>query len=252
MTTSTASDRTEVGNYFIANYPPFSVWKKEAVETDARPALAAPPGRRPARPLPAHPVLPEAVPLLLLPRLHRQERGGGAGLPRRAGPRMGALQHRSPRLPGARSISCISAAARRPTFRPRSSRASSGGWTPSARGVRRRRSPSSASRGRSTRASCARSRTSASPGSASASRTSTTPSSRRTDGRIDPVKSGALTSTRSRSASRRSTSISSPACWARPTRTGRAACGGRSTWRPTASPSIRWSCRSTRRSARTS
>ena len=43
MTTSTTSDRTEVGNYFIANYPPFSVWKKEAVETDARPALAAPP-----------------------------------------------------------------------------------------------------------------------------------------------------------------------------------------------------------------
>ena len=43
MTTSAASDRTEVGNYFIANYPPFSTWKKEAVETDARPALAAPP-----------------------------------------------------------------------------------------------------------------------------------------------------------------------------------------------------------------
>ena len=43
MTTSTASDRTEVGNYFIANYPPFSVWKKEAVAADARPALATPP-----------------------------------------------------------------------------------------------------------------------------------------------------------------------------------------------------------------
>src|SRR5436190_10561853 len=43
MTTSAASDRTEVGNYFIANYPPFSMWKKEAVETDARPALAPPP-----------------------------------------------------------------------------------------------------------------------------------------------------------------------------------------------------------------
>ena len=28
MTTSAASDRTEVGNYFIANYPPFSVWKR--------------------------------------------------------------------------------------------------------------------------------------------------------------------------------------------------------------------------------
>jgi oxygen-independent coproporphyrinogen-3 oxidase len=44
MTTSTASDRTEVGSYFIANYPPFSVWKKDAVETEARPALAAAPG----------------------------------------------------------------------------------------------------------------------------------------------------------------------------------------------------------------
>jgi oxygen-independent coproporphyrinogen-3 oxidase len=45
MTTSAASDRTEVGNYFIANYPPFSVWKKEAVAADARPALATPPDR---------------------------------------------------------------------------------------------------------------------------------------------------------------------------------------------------------------
>jgi oxygen-independent coproporphyrinogen-3 oxidase len=43
MSTSPAVDRTEVGNYFIANYPPFSVWKPEAVESDARPALASPP-----------------------------------------------------------------------------------------------------------------------------------------------------------------------------------------------------------------
>src|SRR6202171_1059412 len=43
MTTS-APDRTEVGNYFVANYPPFSVWMKEAVQTDARPALASAPG----------------------------------------------------------------------------------------------------------------------------------------------------------------------------------------------------------------
>src|SRR5216683_4209746 len=42
MTTS-APDRTEVGNYFVANYPPFSVWTKEAVRTSARPALALPP-----------------------------------------------------------------------------------------------------------------------------------------------------------------------------------------------------------------
>ena len=44
MTTSATPDRTEVGNYFVANYPPFSVWTKEAVQTDARPALASAPG----------------------------------------------------------------------------------------------------------------------------------------------------------------------------------------------------------------
>ena len=36
-------DQTEVGSYFVANYPPFSVWTAGAVETDARPALAAAP-----------------------------------------------------------------------------------------------------------------------------------------------------------------------------------------------------------------
>ncbi len=43
MSASPAVDRTEVGNYFIANSPPFSVWKPEAVDADARPALAAAP-----------------------------------------------------------------------------------------------------------------------------------------------------------------------------------------------------------------
>jgi oxygen-independent coproporphyrinogen-3 oxidase len=42
MSSGTA-DRTEVGSYFIANYPPFSVWSQDAVERDVRPALAAPP-----------------------------------------------------------------------------------------------------------------------------------------------------------------------------------------------------------------
>jgi oxygen-independent coproporphyrinogen-3 oxidase len=42
MTSGTA-DRTEVGSYFIANYPPFSLWSREAVERDVRPALAAAP-----------------------------------------------------------------------------------------------------------------------------------------------------------------------------------------------------------------
>jgi oxygen-independent coproporphyrinogen-3 oxidase len=36
-------DQTEVGSYFVATYPPFSVWRPEFVERDAMPALAAPP-----------------------------------------------------------------------------------------------------------------------------------------------------------------------------------------------------------------
>ena len=36
-------DQTEVGSYFVATYPPFSVWTAEGVDRDARPALAAPP-----------------------------------------------------------------------------------------------------------------------------------------------------------------------------------------------------------------
>jgi oxygen-independent coproporphyrinogen III oxidase len=38
-----ADDQTEVGSYFIANYPPFSVWTKEAVDFDVKPALSAAP-----------------------------------------------------------------------------------------------------------------------------------------------------------------------------------------------------------------
>ena len=33
-------DQTDVGSYFVATYPPFSVWSHEAVDRDARPALA--------------------------------------------------------------------------------------------------------------------------------------------------------------------------------------------------------------------
>ena len=39
---TTAVDETEVGSYFVANYPPFSVWTAEAVERDALPALVSP------------------------------------------------------------------------------------------------------------------------------------------------------------------------------------------------------------------
>ena len=37
------ADQTEVGSYFVATYPPFSVWTTDAVERDARTALQSPP-----------------------------------------------------------------------------------------------------------------------------------------------------------------------------------------------------------------
>jgi len=36
-------EQTEVGSYFVANYPPFSVWTKDNVESVAKPALETPP-----------------------------------------------------------------------------------------------------------------------------------------------------------------------------------------------------------------
>jgi oxygen-independent coproporphyrinogen-3 oxidase len=42
-------DQPEVGSYFVATYPPFSVWSAEALERDAKPALGAAPD--PAVPL---------------------------------------------------------------------------------------------------------------------------------------------------------------------------------------------------------
>jgi oxygen-independent coproporphyrinogen-3 oxidase len=42
-TPGAVQEQTEVGSYFVANYPPFSVWTKQAVAGAARPALARPP-----------------------------------------------------------------------------------------------------------------------------------------------------------------------------------------------------------------
>src|SRR4030088_2107380 len=36
---SALADQTDVGSYFVATYPPFSVWSRGAVDRDARPAL---------------------------------------------------------------------------------------------------------------------------------------------------------------------------------------------------------------------
>jgi oxygen-independent coproporphyrinogen-3 oxidase len=40
---ATVVEPTEVGSYFVATYPPFSVWSPEAVNRDAKPALEARP-----------------------------------------------------------------------------------------------------------------------------------------------------------------------------------------------------------------
>ena len=37
------ADQTEIGSYFVANYPPFSVWKKDNVDLVAKPALQSEP-----------------------------------------------------------------------------------------------------------------------------------------------------------------------------------------------------------------
>jgi oxygen-independent coproporphyrinogen-3 oxidase len=42
---SATAEQTDVGSYFVATYPPFSVWSREAVDRDAGPALASPPQR---------------------------------------------------------------------------------------------------------------------------------------------------------------------------------------------------------------
>ncbi len=42
-----AIEETEVGSYFVANYPPFSVWTRGAVESEVKPALASLPAAVP-------------------------------------------------------------------------------------------------------------------------------------------------------------------------------------------------------------
>ena len=41
--TPAVAEDTEIGSYFVANYPPFSVWTTDGVESDGLPALASKP-----------------------------------------------------------------------------------------------------------------------------------------------------------------------------------------------------------------
>jgi oxygen-independent coproporphyrinogen-3 oxidase len=58
-------DDTEAGNYFVANYPPFSYWDADTART-VRGLLHGRQAWRLARRLFSRAVLPEALPLLLL------------------------------------------------------------------------------------------------------------------------------------------------------------------------------------------
>ena len=109
-------EETVVGSYFVANYPPFSVWTRTAVD-DAEAALQAAATRRAAGPLRAHPLLPEALSLLLLPGLHRQERAPGRGVSEPGDDRVGTLPGGRRPLPAARCTSSISGAGRRRSCR---------------------------------------------------------------------------------------------------------------------------------------
>ena len=199
MSPTAADDRTEVGSYFIANYPPFSVWTQEAVDTRRPAGAGVAADRRAARAVPAHPVLPEALSLLLFPRLHRQEREGSAGLSRYARARVGAVRRAAgDRRPAAElrllrrrhAVVSLDAAVAEPGRRA---------WMRSARGATPKRSRSSASPARSPRPSWPRFARSASRASVSASRTSTIAFSRSTAARIARPRSAAPTRLRGRS-----------------------------------------------------
>ena len=77
---------TEVGSVFVSNYPPYSFWDMEQVPTCARGAGRPVGPIHAARPVPAHSVLPQALQVLLLQGLHREEQPGGRTLPRRRWP----------------------------------------------------------------------------------------------------------------------------------------------------------------------
>ena len=230
----TREDQTEVGSYFVANYPPFSVWTEEAVD-QRRPARAR---TAPARDVPLGlylhiPFCRKRCHFCYFRVYTDKNAQRGRGLPRRPGARVGALPaaagHRRPparlRLFRRRhAVVPLHPAARGP-------RLSADGRSP--RGTRPRRSRSSASRGRSPTASSRRSpgsgRDAPEPGHRELRRPH--PGAERPG---PPLAGGlqGLRGARARSASPRSTSTSLPACWARRTRTGPPACARRSSSQP--------------------
>ena len=117
---------TEVGSYFVANYPPFSVWTTEAVERDATPGARRPSGSRACRSAStctsrsAGSAATSATSASTPTRTRR--RSGATSTCSRAN---GSCTRGCRRSPAGRSTSSTSAAARRRSCRRSSSRGSS-------------------------------------------------------------------------------------------------------------------------------
>jgi len=105
--------KTEIGSYFIANYPPFSVWNAEDVPA-VRQALAGEPDRSIAMGLYIHIPFCASAADSVIPRLHEPERPGDREL--RSGPRARVSDaQRQPGVAGRRLRFAYSAEERRRT-----------------------------------------------------------------------------------------------------------------------------------------
>ena len=119
-------DQTEVGSYFVATYPPFSVWTTEAVATEAMPALHAAPVAGVPLGLYLHIPFCRKRCHFCYFRVYTDKNAQEVEqLPGRRGARVGALHERCRPSPGGRSTSSTSAAGRRRS----SPRSSSMGWS---------------------------------------------------------------------------------------------------------------------------
>ena len=147
-TSSTLEKQTEVGSYFVANYPPFSAWTTAAVEQDGKAALETPPV--PGVPLGLYLHIPFCRKRcnFCYFRVYTDKNAQEVNDYLDVLAREWELCAASRRWPGGRSASCTSAAARRRSSRRSSSKAWSDGCGADVRGRMPRKSRSSASRAR--------------------------------------------------------------------------------------------------------
>ena len=91
---TTRADRTEteVGSVFCLQLPGLFILERGGCPTGTPRTRRLAASRQQARPLPPHPLLPQALQVLLLPRLHGQKQPADPDLLRRPRPRGGTLR----------------------------------------------------------------------------------------------------------------------------------------------------------------